>query len=1038
MQQSIARYPFKSRCRISSKGILYAMLAASLWTGSIAQAQSTATQPTDSQSSAEQSAAATQASANTNLQEVIVTGSRIPVPANIKATSPENVVSSQDLQLTGTTDTADILNLLPQNIMATGVDFGNQSSPLTSTGGFATVDLRGLGPQRTLVLVNGRRLGVGDPSTSNPNPAPDIDQIPEALIDHVDVVTGGASATYGSDAIAGVVNFVLKRNFQGVEVDGQYGFDQHDQHSPFAADVTAAGYTPPTGSIEDGDKHDLSIIMGTNTADGNGNVTGYFIYHKQAAIPGSDRDFSDCEGASNLPGFLCIGSGNSNYYKLDGTTSAYSVVGSEFLPRPQAGSVPPAEFNYNAYEYLQREDERYQAGVLAHDEINSFFQPYLEASFMDDRTTALVAPSGLFEDGNTATTAGADGGFLVNCNNPLLSAQELGVLQSQGSCGAPTDNANLIIGRRDIEGGGRESYYEHTNYRIVGGLQGDLGSAWTYDAYAQYYYTETYQSNLNYLNNQSISNALQVDPATGQCYVGPPCVPYNIFTQGGVTADQLAYLYTPGTAFGTNNEEIESIDFTGDLSAWNLRIPWARNGVGVDLGADHRYEAVSFSPDGAELSGLLAGFSGALYSINESYALSEGYAEVRVPVIDDKPFVHSLVLDTGYRYSSYTTGVDTNTYKFEVQLAPTQDFTLRYSFDRAVRAPNLIDLYLPRSFGQQQIQGTDPCAPTVSAGGAVTPATASLAQCERTGVTAAQYGNGGSTDTITQCVSGQCGEVIGGNTALQPEVGYTYSVGVTLTPASMQNFTASLDYYHIHIMNEVGSIPANVIMSNCLSTGSPTYCSQIVRTPGGSLYGSSVTGGGYILQTSINTAEALVSGFELSANYRYQLGAWGSLTAQLDGSYLLHEVSTPYAGGESYDCAGLFGATCGASVNPTWRHNLRVSWVTPWNALFSVQWRFIGSTGFDNNSSQPALQYLEEGQYDPDIARIANYSYFDLAAQWNVFKQLQVRAGVDNLFDRDPPFIPSDDVSGDSGASNSYPTYDLLGRQIYVAFTAKF
>jgi iron complex outermembrane receptor protein len=161
------------------------------------------------------------------LPEIVVTGSRIPVPANITATSPIQIVTAQDIALAGQTDAVNILNSLPQTVINSGIDFGNNSSPLAAAGGIATADLRGLGPQRTIVLVDGRRLGIGDPNTNNPNPAPDLDQIPTALIERVEVVTGGASATYGSDAIAGVVNFIMKRNFEGIELDGQYGFDQH-------------------------------------------------------------------------------------------------------------------------------------------------------------------------------------------------------------------------------------------------------------------------------------------------------------------------------------------------------------------------------------------------------------------------------------------------------------------------------------------------------------------------------------------------------------------------------------------------------------------------------------------------------------------------------------------------------------------------------------------------------------------------------------------------------------------------------------------
>src|ERR1700720_3057561 len=256
---------------------------------------------------AQQAAVPPSAESAVPIQEVVVTGSRIPVPANISATSPTTIVSSQDVRLQGTTDITDLMNQLPQNIIGANADFGNTSSPLTSTGGFSTVDLRGLGPQRTLVLVNGRRLGAGDPSTSNQNVAPDIDQIPAPLIERVDVVTGGASATYGSDAIAGVVNFILKKDFQGIQIDGQYGFSQHDQHNGYVQGLLAAndpntgyeGSTPPTGSIRDGYKHDLSMIMGTNFAEGNGKVTGYFVYHDQQPIAASAPDFCGCQLGTN-------------------------------------------------------------------------------------------------------------------------------------------------------------------------------------------------------------------------------------------------------------------------------------------------------------------------------------------------------------------------------------------------------------------------------------------------------------------------------------------------------------------------------------------------------------------------------------------------------------------------------------------------------------------------------------------------------------------------------------------------------------------
>ena len=283
----------------------------------------------------------------------------------------------------GHTDVTDFINTLPQNFINEGADLGNNSNPLNSAGGVATVDLRGLGPQRTLVLVDGRRLGNGDPNTLNPNPAADLDQIPAALIERVNVVTGGASATYGSDAIAGVVNFILRKDFQGVEVNAQYGFNQHGNHDGFAQSIESqSGITPPTGSTDNGFRRDLSLVFGSNSPDGNGNVEGYFVYHRQDPVNGSHYDFADCLLVSGA----CGNSSNSNRFSFGGND--YSVVGNQFLPYPHPGSTPPPTFNSAAYEYAQRDDSRYQGGFLSHYDINDNVKPYLDFSFTDDRTTA--------------------------------------------------------------------------------------------------------------------------------------------------------------------------------------------------------------------------------------------------------------------------------------------------------------------------------------------------------------------------------------------------------------------------------------------------------------------------------------------------------------------------------------------------------------------------------------------------------------------------------------------------------------------------
>src|SRR6266404_235918 len=283
------------------------------------------------------------ATPDATLEEVIVTGSRIAAPNEV-STSPINVISSKDIQVYGKTDVTDIVNLLPQNFNnALGQDYGNGTSGLTTAGGVATADLRGLGPNRTLVLVDGRRLGQGSPYTAIQSPAPDLDQIPAGLVDRVEVVTGGASAAYGSDAIAGVINFIMKRNFEGFQVDGQWNENWHDNHDTFVQNlVTQFGATPATGTSRDGRQRSFDVLMGTNFADNKGNITAYLSYRHADPVTSSQRDFGGCQlnpvtdAANNVTGVACGGSSNSNWFQpLTGpnANSVYSVHGSGFIPQ---------------------------------------------------------------------------------------------------------------------------------------------------------------------------------------------------------------------------------------------------------------------------------------------------------------------------------------------------------------------------------------------------------------------------------------------------------------------------------------------------------------------------------------------------------------------------------------------------------------------------------------------------------------------------------------------------------------------------------
>ena len=999
------------------------------------------------------------------LQEIIVTGSRIAAPNEV-STSPIVSLDSKSIQITGKTDISDLITQLPQNFNnALGQDLGNGTPGLSTPGGVATADLRGLGPNRTLVLVDGRRLGQGSPNTAIASPAPDLDQIPAGLVERVEVVTGGASAAYGSDAIAGVVNFIMKKNFEGLQIDGQYDEYQHDNNNSYIQNLVRQfnGSVPATGSVTDGRQRTFDVLMGTNFDEGKGNITAFLSYRHADPVASSDRDYGGCQlepttdpKTGFVTGITCGGSSNSNFFRPTSTLNPnsltqYSVFGTNLVPNGSVLTTPPAAFNSQPYIYMTREDDRYNAAFMAHDAISDAFKPYFEFFFMDDRTHQQIAPAALFRSLNPLDTVSNN--YNINCNNPLLSGQEQAILCTPAQIAAATSapNAgcnvtgsalspnctNVEIGRRNVEGGGRFSDFQHENYRAVFGAKGDFLDAWSYDAYGQYYYTTFFNSNDKYLNFQGITNALQVTgtAANPVCVVGGTCVPYNIFADGGVTPKALNYLYLSGTSEGASTLRTLHAEITGQLGKYGITSPFARDGVGVNIGYEFRNDHEFFQPDFAEQSGLLSGFGQAAVPIDNSVSVGEEFAELRAPLVQDKPFAKDLLFDTGFRHSDYSyagaPSTITNTYKFEVQYAPIADYRFRASYDKAIRAPTVVELYNPQSVAGFQY-GNDPCAPV-----GTTPATYTLAQCENTGVTAAQYGNGGSTNRVPQGAAGQLSELTGGNPLLKPEEAETYTIGLNFAPSQIPHLSGSLDYYHIKLTGEVTTIPAAVIVSTCALTGSPLYCSQIVRNPNtGSLTGISIAGGGYIVQTNVNAGAALVSGIDVQLNYKLDLPAgFGDLVWNMNGTYLQHNQSTPVPGAHTYDCAGLFGFTC-QTINPRWHHILRMSWETPWSASFSATWRYIGHVSEDNNTADPTLHYSQWGTYDAFNATIASFSYLDLQATWNINKVLQIRAGANNVLDTAPPVILNPIVAG--GAANTYDIYDIFGRQLFVAFTAKF
>ncbi len=987
------------------------------------------------------------------LAEVVVTGSRIQTP-NETAISPITTVSATDIQATGLTRVEDVLNNLPM------VFAGMNSTVSNGSTGTASVDLRGLGANRTLVLVNGRRLGPGQDSGTN---EADINQIPTALIERVDVLTGGASSVYGADAVAGVVNFILNTHFEGVKIDTSYNFYQHNNNdNGIQSVVTGAGDVLPPGNVNTGFDKNVSIIVGSNFADNKGNATAYLTYDNQGATLESQYDYSACtlgnaNGAGNpFGGYVCGGSGTSAHGEFLGLGNTSSGTVFDDTVDPNTGVFRPFTnadlYNYGAINFFLRPNERWTAGTFLNYDINPNVTAYMDIMWTRNTTAAQIAASGSFFSP-----------VFVPCADPLLSAQEASVICAPGNAAAQAaagfqtgetvngttyPGASFYLGRRNVEGLPRITNQQSDSIHLTTGLKGGFADAWTYDVYAQRSTVDASEDIVNFLYTPAVTAAMNVitgpallpngqkNPNAGQpecvaAYTGtiPGCVPWNVWHPGGVTQSQLASLYVPQEDQGNVVENVVSGSVTGDLGKYGVKLPTAEDGMQFNVGAEYRSESSVVNPDFIEQQGAAAGEGdgGPATPVAGDFHVSEMFTEMNLPLVQHAPFADSLAMDAGYRYSSYTMGFNTSTYKLGLEWAPVKDIRFRTSYNRAVRAPNILELYSPQAVS---LDGTeDPCAGT-------TPSF-SPTQCAHTGVSAAQYGH------ISVNPAGQYNGFTGGNPDLKPETADTYGVGFVLQPRVLPNLSVSVDYFDIKIKDVINGIGENTILENCATTDNPLFCSLIHRSPGnGSLwlsqYGPSA---GYVVDTTQNLGSLSTKGVDAKASYRQPLPALGSLLLSLEGTYLKSLATQPFPGGPSYDCVGLFGGTCGAP-NSKWRHVMNATWSTPWDALnITLRWRYIGSADSQETSSNPQLAGVV-----PGVASVSAYNYLDMTADWALYKSIRMQVGINNIFDKNPPLFIGTDCpviatgpsASDCNGNTFAGTYDALGRYIFIHLSAQF
>lgn len=947
--------------------------------------------------------------ATTTVDEVIVTGSRIARP-NLETTSPVTQVTAEDVDVAGVTRIEDLVNQLPQAFAAQNSTVSNGAS------GTATVSLRNLGSDRTLVLVDGRRMPYGSPADS----AADLNQIPGQLVERVEVLTGGASAVYGSDAVAGVVNFIMQKNFEGIQIDAQYNFYQHnnDYDGPGnlrevierRAATNPAQFALPDDNVTDGVGKEVTLIMGVSTPDDRGNLTAYAGYRNNEAVLQGERDYSACAiGSATAAGgteFTCGGSGTSNpglftdfatfFYTIDETTG-------EFRNFNNATD----QYNFGPLNYYQRPDERYTFGAFGRYQINDKVEAYSQLMLTDYSTVAQIAPSGSFFNNSS-----------INCGNPLMSDSQAADIGCSPADRAADNSTTLFIGRRNVEGGGRQDDLNLNSFRAVVGLRGDLNDAWSYDVAAQYSKVRLSRIYRNEFSVTRLARALDVVDVGGvpTCRsvvngTDTACVPYNVFSIGGVTPEALDYVQIPLLDSGTAVQQVVTAAVTGDLGTYGLKSPWAATGVEVALGAEYRRDAVSRTPDITFQTGDGAGQGGPTTPLNGATAVTELFGEAQIPIADGMPFADQISVNLAYRYSDYASGVTTDTYTVGGDWAPVSSLRFRGSYSRAVRAANVIELFTAQGFNLFDMD-FDPCGPSM---------TATQAQCTATGVPVGMYGNVGLDSP-----AGQYNFLQGGNPTLDPEEADTTTFGFVFRPEAMRNFDISVDYFDIDIQNLISTPGAQNSVNACYEQNLQSACDRLNRNANGQLW----IGDGFVENINTNVGGLQTSGIDVNANYRFDLasvgvGDLGSMSLNFTGTYLNELITDPGAeSGTPYDCVGFYGNECG-TPNPEWRHRFRAAWDTPMDVQISATWRYFGEVELFTPSATPRV----DRQFDAE-------NYFDLAATWQVLDNTRVRLGVNNIFDNDPPLSAS---VGTTGNGNTYPqTYDAMGRYVFFGVTADF
>lgn len=915
------------------------------------------------------------------IEEVIVTGSRIITEDGFGRTSPVTVVGMDEIQSFGFNRIEDVLNTLPQ------VEADENAMISNGSAGIATINLRGLGAKRTLVLINGRRLQPGGVKSE----AADINQIPAQLVERVEVLTGGASATYGADAVAGVVNFIM-RKVDGVEISASINGYQHDNRNKYIRGLMdEKGYEYPTGNSGiDGKGYDISIIIGGDFADGRGNATVYATWRKNEEMLQSARDYSSC--SLNRWGTACGGSLNAdppNFFIAPLVEDGWGPYGYDYFQEELLTQQPdsslslwddsnPNRHNYAPVNFFQRPDERWSAGAFANFEINPHAVTYLEIMGMQDGTRTQLAVGGTFF--HEVYPLSIDNAYFHENFRASLEEYWPG-----------EDQFGVYIGKRNVEGGPRNDILEHNSLRIVAGIGGLLAGDWDYDISYQHAQTSSSSTYVNDMLAPKLFTAVNPD----LCEPDPGCIPYRVFTYQGVSEEAARNLSGTGIMTGETATDIFQAYATGNTN-WGL----PAGGIMVAAGYEHRKVKIERLSDTVFATGELLGWGVFLQDIIGRYSVNELFVEANVPLLADRVFAQNLTLDLAYRWSDYSTSGGSGTYRAGLDWQALDWLRIRTGFNHAVRAPNVGELFV-----QQQISSWwgifDPCAgeePIYS-----------LEQCARSGVTAEQYGNI-AQDPVDE---GAVNVLWGGNPDLDPEEADTFTVGLVFDAGDAMRL--SLDYWDIQIDGVISQIHPEVTLESCALRG--YLCDLIQRGPNGSLWR---TNDGYVVNTEWNLGGWHWRGVDVAwdwlPNTHWRLGLIGTWYLKKEITYIADDPES------SVDCAGKIDYWCDGQ--PKWRHTASATYDSNDFWAITARWRYFHSVSYEEGEAEALLG-----------DKLNAENYFDLNAIFRFGGTHDLSLGINNILDKEPPLMPT---SLSTNANTIAGYYDTLGRYLFARVTMRW